>query len=139
MSEAMSDELTNDPVSEVLSRHGIAPPRCGFYVGPGWLPIVDRALGRLVEAGWDRGLEQVKQKFCQLRIYLSCSLGYVEDGKWYPNDLGKIVNEAADECDRVCEVCGGERESKGGGWGLAACNACKRDLEEKRARAATGR
>jgi hypothetical protein len=163
----------------ILRRFDIPNPRCGFSVGLGWMPMVERALEKMVAAGWNKELAQVKQKFCQLRIYidfggyddvdnpvkrffrevvhriagLACKINHklgmklyeLRDssllGKWKLNAVGKAVQEAEAECDRICEVCGKEREKKGprGGWAL--CNACGQeeelDEETKRARGIT--
>lgn len=99
-----------------LAAMGIEWPRCGFWVDEGWRPLVMQALRELIDAGWDKRLEQVKQKFCELRIYL----GAPADAK-----LREIVGRACAASHDICEGCGKEREEKGMGWGRAYCNACQ--------------
>lgn len=67
--EAYWDE-TRKRIDVMLDGYGIKKVRCGVSIGPGWLPVVHKALGQMIEAGWDKELHQVKQKFCQLRIYI---------------------------------------------------------------------
>jgi hypothetical protein len=112
---------TRKMIDEMLNRHGIGKVPCGVSIGPGWLPAVDEALGKLVEAGWDKQLGQVKQKFAQLRIYL--------DGK-HEEKFNAIILEAEDRCDKLCEACGKERQKKGMRAGWALCDEC--GTEEKR-------
>ena len=100
-----------------LAELGIDYPRCGFWVDDGWRPTVIEALKKLIAAGWDRKLEQVKQKFCGLRIYLGHE-------QVRTPEFRKIIGEAEAICDGLCENCGLEREEKGQGWGRAYCNAC---------------
>jgi hypothetical protein len=110
---------------ELLTKYDIEPPRCGVFVGPGWVPAVDRMLGRLIEAGWDKNLAQIKQKFCRLRVYLDRT----------PQDpqlsakLERIISTAETECDNLCEACGKSREFRGMGTGMAICNKCEREME----------
>lgn len=59
-----------DEAQRIMDRFGIDPPRCGFSIGAGWIPTVERAFEKMIAAGWDGKLNQVKQKFCQLRIYI---------------------------------------------------------------------
>lgn len=107
----------------MLKELDIKPPPCGFYVGPGWMPPVRRALEKMIEAGWDKDLHQVKQKFCRLRIYIDHKL--FSTNKELHDKLGAIIADAADECDQICEFCGMKREKQGMGVGLALCNKCK--------------
>jgi hypothetical protein len=43
------------------------------YVRNGWIPILDRLAEDLIALGWDRTLDQVKQKFGGLRFYIGSS------------------------------------------------------------------
>lgn len=101
---------------DILAKHGIARPECGFCVGHGWLPIVDRALGDMIAAGWDKTLFQVKQKLCGLRIYIGPASRAVR----------AIIERAEHEAARACEKCG---KPHGGPvyprFGRALCEACK--------------
>lgn len=102
------------PRIELLEELDITYPPCGFHVGHGWLPIVRRALTRLIAAGWDRRLAQVKQKFLGLRIYLESTTPEFE----------QIIAEASREAWQTCETCGGSYPHSLG-VGRAECSACK--------------
>ena len=100
-----------------LAEMGIEWPRCGFWVDRGWRALVDETLKKMIAAGWDRSLSQVKQKFCELRIYVGT----------VPRDpaITAIIDEATKRSHEICEGCGLEREAKGIQMGRAYCNACK--------------
>jgi len=100
---------------ERLGSLGIAYPECGFWVEEGWRPLVYGTLERLIEAGWDRRLAQVKEKFCVLTIYLDSHVS---------EPLRAILQEAARESEVICERCGGPRERKGASFGRAYCGKC---------------
>jgi len=100
-----------------LAELGIEWPRCGFWVGKGWRPLVHETLVKLIAEGWDRQLSQVKQKFGLLRIYLGAHSHTVV--------LDDILREAERLSGEICEGCGLEREVKGQISGRAHCNACK--------------
>jgi len=152
--------------NRIMARFDIKDCRCGFGLGLGWMPTVERAFEKMVAAGWDKDLQQVKQKFCGLRIYigfgghddvdnplkkivrataqglarLCLKIRFVKMARllfnirdsnlirqWRPNAIAKAIDEAEAECDKICEVCGNEREKKGVGSGWALCNACAAD------------
>lgn len=100
----------------MLDRLNVKTPACGFDIELGWFPIVERAIKKMIGVGWDRQLSQVKQKFCQLRIYL---VGEV------PDEVAKVIADAATEADGTCELCGKEREGRGSAMGMALCALCK--------------
>lgn len=77
-----------DKAQRVMDRFGIGRPRCGFSIGEGWIPPVERAFEKMIAAGWDGKLSQVKQKFCQLRIYID--FGGYDD---VDNPARKLVRE----------------------------------------------
>lgn len=108
----------NQEVSRILARFGIKKPRCGFDIGLGWMSVIESAFEKMIAAGWDKELRQVKQKFGGLRIYIN-SL------KLTDTELNRIITQAEVECSKICEICGKEREIKGMASGMAACNMCK--------------
>lgn len=101
---------------QYLEELGIAYPDCGFWVEEGWQPLVDRTLKKLIEAGWNKRLVQVKQKFCVLTIYLESPV---------PENLQAILQEASKESQSICEWCGGPREGKSFALGRALCPSCQ--------------
>lgn len=84
------------------------------YVGPGWLPILDRLADDLVKMGWDRELHQVKEKFGTLRFYI----GHGTDAMF------ARIDQAEQESARTCEGCGAPGTARGGGWVKTLCDAC---------------
>lgn len=79
-------------------------------VGPGWRPLVARAVAAIEAAGYQ--VEQVKEKFGTLRIYYM--------GTGVPE-----VDEAERESGRVCEVCGEPgRMRKRNHWLMTRCDEC---------------
>ena len=66
-------------------------------VGPGWLPIVEDLIVKLIDNGWNKELWQVKEKFGALRFY-----GNVD------TQLQPLVWEAERKASQTCEVCGKE-------------------------------
>lgn len=104
----------NDTARALLDRLGIAPPPCGFSIGPGWLPIVERALIEMISAGWDRQLHQVKEKFGGLRLYIG--QGNIE--------IEGIIRRAEDKAAITCEQCGAPGKERGDGWIRVLCENC---------------
>jgi hypothetical protein len=125
MSRKKSIEYLHSAESGVIGekmcrRLDIEMPRGGCYVSKGWATVVEDALRRLIVAGWDKDLAQIKQKFCQLRIYL--------DGN-HTKEFQDIIDSAVSVCDGICERCGEEREKKGSSLGLAFCNKCEQSTK----------
>jgi hypothetical protein len=65
-------------------------------VGPGWIPILERLAADLVTLGWDRHLDQVKEKFGALRFYIRAG----------NEAMLKRIEEASAESVTTCEECG---------------------------------
>lgn len=96
------------------------------FVRRGWIPILDRLAEDLIALGWDRTLEQVKQKFGGVRFYI---------GRRDPTPLSsdaramiyRRIDEAMAESMRTCEECSapGRRCDPGGrGWIETLCQKC---------------
>ncbi len=102
-------------VDEFLTSRGIEPVPCGFYVGAGWQQVVEDALDRMIAVGWNKELDQVKSKFCSLRIYI----GKASD------DVFAIIDETTALCDTMCEECGKPHELIVPRSGTALCETCK--------------
>jgi hypothetical protein len=74
-----------EPTAAWARRWNIRPGRLGNHAGvatysgyaghvrKGWIPILDRLAEDLIALGWDRTLDQVKQKFGGLRFYIGSS------------------------------------------------------------------
>jgi hypothetical protein len=136
--------------TEFLETIGQKYPPCGFSIGDGWKEPVYEALRKVAEIAKGAGLEwqlaQVKQKFCQLRIYADVETPGVtrenHDSTTNPwlfeenhplhskyVEIHAAISEAERLCNTRCEACGAD--TKGGaasGW--KGCKACKE--EEKK-------
>lgn len=67
-----------------------------IQVGPGWVPIVAECFNKMFALGWDGIVIQIKEKFGDLRVYISDnSEGMVE-----------CIRVAEGQACRTCEVCG---------------------------------
>jgi hypothetical protein len=108
-------------LADLLEKHRVTV-RCYSQVGPGWLPMLNRLLYRLIAAGWNRRAAQIKEKFGTLRFYL--------DG--IPaKKLFLLIARAESLSAAICEECGRRgRTYELGGWTLTRCPRCMR--REKR-------
>lgn len=110
-------------VDALLLELDIKFPRCGFEIGEGWFTTVAHALRQLVAAGWDRELEQVKQKFCGLRIYLGDSYAHDENRP----EFEAIIRHAEYQCAQICEFCGEPHFLTIPRSGMALCKECEKE------------
>jgi hypothetical protein len=92
----------------------------GFW--PGWLPIIDEALGQMVAAGWNRDLHTLKSKFCRLLIRV--------DDNASPQ-IKAIIRDADAKSGRACEYCGKSHGLETPMCGTALCKTCDAALSEK--------
>jgi hypothetical protein len=85
------------------------------HVGPGWAPIVQKALDALGARGVK--IAQVKEKFGDLRIYPAAI---------YDQETMVTIKEAERECAVTCEYCGEPGEKRDvHGWVKTACEKHK--------------
>lgn len=84
-------------------------------VGAGWVPILERLATRLIQLGWDRRVQQIKEKFGGLRFYSDSLNG----------EMSEAVRAAAAEAERTCEECGAPGEMRHKGWLKVRCDACE--------------
>jgi hypothetical protein len=97
-------------------------------VDVGWIPLVKEVLGKLKEMGWKGEIEQIKEKFGGLRLYLT--------------DLTQEMDELVDSYERksrtVCEYCGkpGQTYTNLGWWRTLdpECYAKEAEKQPKRKR-----
>lgn len=102
---------------------------CWGFPGDGWEPLIRRLSTRL--EGLIKFLpedeqkhyraSQVKEKFGQLRYYMTCST----------DEMEKAIQEAEEESARTCESCGAPGTSRSGGWILTLCDACKEKYDKR--------
>lgn len=99
-------------------------------VGPGWKPLLERLHGDVSAFVPDYQVEQVKEKFGALRIYLR----YPDDVNFPAENVHELLRAAEEESQRVCENCGQPGETQGPGWLKTLCPACRQTRAEERAR-----
>ena len=87
----------------------------GFEVGNGWFRLIYTASKKLTShceaTGLDIRVNQIKEKYGLLRIYLSS----------YTDEADKIIDEAENASSQLCEVCGRPGKLKTKGWRFTAC------------------
>lgn len=108
----LSFKITWPSGKEVDLQEGIASAK--GCVGPGWSGILNRLFMDLVHLGWDGHLNQVKEKFGGLRVYIGSGSEAVY----------KRIEEAEHEAIRTCETCGQPGKPEGG-WIRTLCDACR--------------
>ena len=101
----------------------------GFEIGDGWFHIVDRLSTKLTE---DTALHvvQLKEKYGRLKVYFERDESVPPDTR-LDAEMETALDEAADESERTCEVCGepGTSEERNR-WVSVRCEPCLQ-IEEK--------
>ena len=118
---------------DLLKKYGIDSTRCASGVGEGWFDILDQMFAKLIEAGWNKKLAQVKEKFGTLRVYLT-DQAFIEDGKW--TKFYEIVSDAEEKSAFVCETCGAVgrmQNTRSCAWWIKTfCDPCFNRRNEER-------
>ena len=90
-------------IRTILQAHSIPPPPCGAEIPDGWAPLVERLIVDLIDLGWDRDCQQIKEKFGGLRFYIGSGDAAVPE---YKHDLiAARIADAEEEALRTCMVC----------------------------------
>mgnify|MGYP006921342787 CR=1 FL=1 len=76
--------------------NSIIMKRSYFSVGDGWLQIVKECIENLIKEGWDKRVEQVKEKFGDLRFYIANNYAI----------YGDIIQKSMIKASNTCELCG---------------------------------
>lgn len=102
------------------------PRQCGS-VGEGWHNLIIEAVEKMIAAGWDGKITQIKEKFGTLRFYIGQTSKEVND----------IALEAEKKSSVTCETCGVSNEtvkkSAGSGrWFKTLCVPCRNMYEASR-------
>jgi len=86
-------------------------------VGKGWAEIIKNLMSDLNDLGWNRDIQQVKEKFGMLRFYMG-------EGS---REMHDRVDEAEELSGKTCETCGepGTPSSDGGFWVKTICPKCR--------------
>ena len=83
-----------------------------FEIGAGWYGLIKNMIGEMIEAGWDKEVHQVKEKYGTLRFYT----GGATD-KMY-----EIIRQYERVSAVTCEVCGEVGQIRPGGWVATLCD-----------------
>ncbi len=109
--------MDTSPIDQLLEEFGIKYPRCGAHVPDGWFSLIRPLIEELIAAGWDKELDQIKEKFGGLRFYVGNT-----------NDvIRQIISRTEALSFKTCEVCGAEGKRRAGGWILTLCDKHAKD------------
>jgi NADH pyrophosphatase NudC (nudix superfamily) len=97
-----------------------------YEIGPGWMPVVTKAVAALEAHG--AKIVQVKEKFGGLRIYFD----YQDVDNADPGLLNKIVYAAEEECLKICEQCGEPGTRRSGGWIRTLCDKHEEEYQQRK-------
>lgn len=93
----------------------------GFECGNGWYELIldlSAKLNALIERDYpDTIATQVKEKFGELRFYLSSET----------DEMSDLINEAAHLSLQTCELCGKPGLLRNSGWLQVKCDECNKN------------
>lgn len=87
-----------------------------YECGPGWAPLIDALLADLLALWPDITVQQVKEKFGRLTVYVT----YPRDPALHAAVESRISIAAAD-ASRMCELCGAPGRTRATGWIRVLC------------------
>lgn len=107
-------------------------------VGPGWHPLLRRLHEQLTAVSPGYSVQQVKEKYGTLRIYLytgvlrHLSMGNADwpsaerSAQYEAQDRAAmaLVHATERESAGICEACGSPGEARGGTWIRTLCDTC---------------
>ena len=85
-----------------------------FSVGPGWYGLLKKLIKESVDAGWNKEVCQVKQKFAGLRFYINGA----------STEVHNIISKYESLSYKICEECGEAGEGRNDGWMMTLCHKC---------------
>lgn len=105
------------PMDKTCMSHGVA-------IGSGWFDLLydmSVKLNKLLEVYPDLCILQVKEKFANLRVYIS----------QHSKEIGDIINEAVRLSTITCEECGSQEnvDVRGRYWIKTICAPCQEKRE----------
>ncbi|HEX8586144.1 MAG TPA: hypothetical protein VF680_17260 [Allosphingosinicella sp.] len=83
-----------------------------FSIGKGWYQLVKDLIEELIQAGWDKHITQVKEKFGGLRFYTN---GLTQEQRL-------IVDKYEELSYHTCEECGEPGKVRNDGWVTVLCD-----------------
>jgi hypothetical protein len=103
------------------------PLSFAIETGDGWFGLIDRMCEK-IEPQIDLTDEeepiyfvQIKEKFGELRAYLS----------WQTKYMDEFIRQAEAESSRTCEVCGKPGRNVGKSWIFIRCEECGKNINNK--------
>ena len=103
--------MLSDALGKRLQQYGIQSVPCGVYCGQGWYPLIEKLVQDLIALGWDKDLQQVKEKFGSLRFYIGAGTA----------EMYALVKQAETLSATTCEACGKPGKIQGGLWLKCLC------------------
>jgi uncharacterized protein with HEPN domain len=98
--------------------------RDGFDVSDGWHAIIERMSARLA-VDPSLHVDQLKEKWGRLAVYLTPPGDEAAPARISGEDLDRAIDEAEEESERTCMVCGGPgTNEKRGRWVTVLCGPC---------------
>lgn len=94
----------------------------GAAVGDGWLPMVKELILKLIDAGWNKQLSDIKEKFGGLCFYIGGGTDEIFD----------IIEEYEEKSYSICEECGEPGELRKGGWWKTLCDKHHEERENNK-------
>ena len=104
-------------IYEIFDELKIPYPRCYSDCPPGWFKLAKNCLEEMIAAGWDKKLEQFKEKFGGLRIYI----------RKHTDELDAIITKYSALAYQTCNRCGSDVNvtTVQTGWWETLCETCK--------------
>jgi len=89
--------------------------------GEGWLELIKNCIQECIDAGWDKKICQIKQKFGGLRFYINTA----NDEVW------NVIRKYEDLSFETCEICGSTKNVtvEGKSWTQALCDKCRNKID----------
>ena len=81
-----------------------------FEVGEGWYLLIKDLIVELIDTGWDKNIQQVKEKFGGLRFYADGSANM------------DVIHKYMDLSTKTCEVCGKPGVRRNKDWIRTLCD-----------------
>lgn len=134
MNKELDEKLCKDFPLTFADRHASmqVTAMCWGFPGDGWYGIIREAAEKLepliaaykLEYEGDSAprASQVKEKFGTMRFYLSHGT----------DEMHKIVEEAEQKSEEICEECGKSGSLRRDGWWITACDDCHKERRNVR-------
>jgi hypothetical protein len=87
----------------------------------GWKELITNLVRDIDDVGVEWGLNQIKEKFGQLRFYYDVVEGA---SRGQLDKINGLVEEAEVKSSKICEVCGGVGTLRNKAWIQTLCDEC---------------